>query len=217
MAAGVVVLAYLAIWLTHFSTVYGWVNDDYYLYVKGMLTIQNWQQAFLYQYNALQTYFFLISYLPLKTGLSLPSYPLPLLGAETGQFRFLLLYTVFLHAGLVALWAWFATKLTGDRLVALLSLLLFVTSPSLTLWTPQPESRLLGLPFALLGIWLLLRTGAETMTSVRRRLGLVSSWPARCLAWPAASTTPRYISWPRCRRSSGQCGSGHGGDNSTPG
>src|SRR3954466_3679027 len=150
-AASVIILAYLAIWLTHFSTVYGWVNDDYYLYVKGMLTIQNWQQAFLYQYNALQTYFFLISYLPLKTGLSLPSYPLPLLGAETGQFRFLLLYTVFLHGGLVALWAWFATKLTGDRLVALLSLLLFVTSPSLTLWTPQPESRLLGLPFALLG------------------------------------------------------------------
>src|SRR3954453_14152761 len=116
-AASLIIVAYLVVWLAHFSSVYGWVNDDYYLYTKGMLTIQNWQQAFLYHYNALQAYFFLISYLPLKTGLALPSYPLPLLGDETGQFRFLLLYTVFVHAGLLALWAWFVAKLTGDRLV----------------------------------------------------------------------------------------------------
>src|SRR3954466_14674405 len=55
-AASLIIVAYLAVWLTHFSTVYGWVNDDYYLYTKGMLTIQNWQQAFLYHYNALQAY-----------------------------------------------------------------------------------------------------------------------------------------------------------------
>src|SRR5579883_351959 len=158
-ASAGLILGYLTLWLTHFADVYGWVNDDYYLYTKGLLTIQNWQQAFLYQYNALQPYFFLISYLPLKTGLSLPSYPLPLLGDQTGQFRFLLLVTVFLHAALLAVWAWFAAKVTGSRLAALLSTLLFVTSPTLTLWTPQPESRLLGLPFALVGIWLLLRTG----------------------------------------------------------
>ncbi|HEY7066181.1 MAG TPA: hypothetical protein VII06_32210 [Chloroflexota bacterium] len=154
--AGAIVVLFLLAWVAHFRYVYGWVMDDRGLFLKGLDTVRDWHGAFTY-YNALHAFFFLISWLPLKSGLALPSYPLPTFGAQTGQFRFFLLYVVFLHAGLLLVWAWFATVLTRDRLIALLSLLLFATSPTLMLWTPQPESRLLGLPFALLGLWLLLR------------------------------------------------------------
>ena len=47
--------------------------------------------------------------------------------------------------------------MTTNRLAALLSLLLFATSPTVMLWSPQPESRLFGLPFVLIGLWLIVR------------------------------------------------------------
>ncbi len=167
-----VVLAYATLWAAHFHYVYGWVMDDYAVeWTKGLATIRDWRHAFD-EWNALQLSFFLITYLPLKLGISLPSYPLPLFGEQTGHFRFLLLYTVFLHAVLLGLWAWFATKLTGDRLAALVSLALFATSPTLTLWSPQPESRLLGLPFALAGLWLLFRMSAPAAPVGGRRIAL---------------------------------------------
>jgi hypothetical protein len=167
----VIVVAYLVLWLTHFQAVYGWIMDDYAVeWTKGLATVQDWRHAFDV-WNALQLSFFLITYLPLKVGISLPSYPLPLFGEQTGHFRFLLLYTVFLHAGLLVVWAWFAAALTGSRLAALVSLALVATSPTLTLWTPQPESRLLGLPFALVGIWLLLRLGTRGAPAGWRQAG----------------------------------------------
>ena len=152
------IATYLLLWLTHFQYVYGWLNDDRTLYVKGLATLKDWSGAFSF-YNALQPYFFLISYLPLKLGVSLPSQPLPFLGEQTGQFRFLLLYTMLLHAVLLGVWAWFAPALTPSRLVAWLSLLLFATSPSLIFWSPQADSRVLGLPFLLAGLWLLVQRG----------------------------------------------------------
>src|SRR3954471_13481610 len=170
LAVGIAALS-LLLWLTHFQYVYGWVNDDRYLFVKGLETVHDWKRAFAY-YNVLQPYFYLVAYLPLWTGFSLPSYPLPLFGAQTGQFRFLLLYTVFLHVGILVVWAWFAAWMVRNRLVALLSLLLLATSPSFVLWTPQPESRLLGLPLALLGFWLLSRLERERQRP-RWRLGLL--------------------------------------------
>ena len=170
--AAAVVLAYATLWLGHFQAVYGWIMDDYSVeWTKGLATIQDWRHAFD-PWNALQLSFYLITYLPLKLGLSLPSYPLPVLGEQTGQFRFLLLYTVFLHTALLVVWAWFAAAVTGNRLAALLSLALFATSPTLTLWTPQPESRLLGLPFALVGVWLLLRFGTGPAPAGWRQTGL---------------------------------------------
>jgi hypothetical protein len=80
---------------------------------------------------------------------------------------------VFFHAVLLLIWGWFATALTGDRLVALLSLVLLASSPTLMLWTPQPESRLVGLPAALAGIWLLLRLDPARAGSRWTTLGLL--------------------------------------------
>ena len=157
VAATALVGLYLLAWLGHFPYVYGWIMDDRTDFLKGLDTIHDWRAAFAY-YDALQPYFYLISYVPLASGLSLPSYPLPTFGEHTGQFRFFLLTALLLHTGLLLIWAWFATRVVRSRLVAWLSLLLLATSPTYTLWSPQPESRLLGMPFALPGLWLLLRS-----------------------------------------------------------
>ncbi len=157
---GLTVLIYLVLWLMHFPYVYGWFADDRMVYSKGLAVVQDWKVAFA-PINANQPYFFLISYLPLKLalqfGLRLPSYPQPGYEALSGQFRLLLLYAVFVHTAILLLWAWCAVRLTSRRLIAWLSLVLFASSPTLMLWTPQPESRLFPLLFMLPGVVLLLR------------------------------------------------------------
>ncbi|HEY7060036.1 MAG TPA: hypothetical protein VII06_01045 [Chloroflexota bacterium] len=198
-----VVALYLALWLSQFHYVYGWLTDDWYFsFVKGVATTQDWRSAFNFYVgngyvNALQPYFFLISYLPLRLGLSLPSYEVPLLGAQTGNFRFFLLYTVFLHAIILAVWAWFATTLTTSRRAAFLSVVLFATSPSLMLWSPNPSSRLLGLPFALVGLWLLLRASPTTAAG---RASLATTFAAGTCCWLAQSIhyTALYLVAPVC-------------------
>jgi len=151
------VAGYLAVWLANFRYVYGCQIDDWVCYVKGLHTVEDPKAAFTAGQNALQPYFFLYSYLPIWSGVSVPSYELPIYGDQTGNFRFLLLYTVFLH-GLIALsWAWFAARIAGGRMAALLSSFLLLTSEEFVLWTPLPETRLIGLPLALLGLWLIIR------------------------------------------------------------
>ncbi|HLH21334.1 MAG TPA: hypothetical protein VK066_02350 [Chloroflexota bacterium] len=185
LLAATILVAYLVLWLSHFEYVYGWIMDDQLVYSKTMATIADWTKAFRYEHNILQPYFFLISYLPLKSGISLPSYVMPLFGEHTGQFRFFLLYTVCLHALLLGVWAWVATALVRNRVVALLSLLLFASSPSVVLWSPQPESRLLGLPFALAGLWLLLRVDDGRSRSAQALGG--TFFVAGSLFWVAQS------------------------------
>src|SRR4051812_45176289 len=84
LLVGGIAAAYLVLWLAHFQYVYGALVDDYFIwYTKGVLTVADWRNAFgayTTQMNFAQLYFFLISYLPLKTGLTLPSYPLPFSG-----------------------------------------------------------------------------------------------------------------------------------------
>src|SRR3954463_5770900 len=152
-----ILAAYLLLWLTHFQYVYGWLMDDRVVYFKAALASDHLLSPFLPPdgRNALHTYFYLVSLLPMKLNLRLPSYTLPMFLDMTGHFRFFLGYAVLLHGGLLLVWAWFASKLTGDRLAALLSLLLLATSPTLIFWSPQPDSRILGLPFAFVGVWLL--------------------------------------------------------------
>ncbi|HLH26948.1 MAG TPA: hypothetical protein VK066_30855 [Chloroflexota bacterium] len=168
-----VLVAYLALWLTHFQYVYGFVMDDYYDYTKGIETVQDWRQAFLFRYNALQPYFYLVSYPPLALGATLPSFDVPLLEGQVGAFRFLQLYTVFLHAILLAVWAWFLYGLTRNRLIGFVAVLLFSASPTLLLWAPKPDSRLLGLPFILVGLWVLLRVNAQRARARRWTIGLL--------------------------------------------
>jgi hypothetical protein len=165
LLAVAVIAAYLVVWAASFRHVYGLIMDDYMVYQKAVEVVGDWHRAFAY-FNLLHPYFFVVSYLPLKMGFSLPSYTLPVVGEQTGQFRFLLLYCVVLHAALLAVWAWFASRI-ARRLVAFLSLLLFATSPTLAFWGPKPDSRLLGVPFALVGLWLLWRAARGGSASPR--------------------------------------------------
>lgn len=191
------VTAYLLIWIFNFQYVYGWVMDDRVLFIKGMDTVRDWKGAFSY-YNALQPYFYLVSYLPLKLGISLPSHPLPTFGEQTGAFRFLLLWTTILHGLILLVWAWFAAALIRHRTVALISLLLLAASPTFVLWTPQPESRVLGLPFALFAFWLLMRDEMDHGSS--RLSGAGRLFLAGSFLWLAQNVhyTAFYLVGPVC-------------------
>lgn len=161
-----IILAYLAVWLVNFRYVYGWIMDDLLVFTKARLTLEDfWAPFRADNRNALQSYFYLISYLPLALGIELTSHPLPVLGEKTGQFRFLLLYVVLLHTLLLFVWAWFMTRITKDRVTALVALILLVVSPTFVLWTPLPESRVLGMLFVLPGTWLLLRIETRHRTT----------------------------------------------------
>jgi hypothetical protein len=161
---------YLFIWLINFQYVYGWVMDDRLVYEKACSTAADLLAPFKADdRNALHFYFYLVSLLPAALPIELDSYAIPLFGDRTGHFRFLLLYSVFLHAILLLLWTSFAVKLCRNRTVALGSLALLVASPSLFLWTPQPDSRYFGLLAGLPGAWLMMLSALGARGNGRRQ------------------------------------------------
>jgi hypothetical protein len=157
IGTAVVIGCYALVWIVNFKYVYGWLEDDWCTYLKGLATIQNPKDAFLVRANLLQPYFFLFSYLPLALGLRMPSIPIPVFGNDTGLFRGLLFFTMCYHMVIAFSWAWLAEKLSGRRSAALLSVVFLLLSPEFVLWTPQPDTRIVGLPLVLVGMWLLLR------------------------------------------------------------
>ena len=74
--------------------------------------------------------------------------------------------------------------LCQNRLAALISLLLFATSPTLILWSPEPSSRLIGLP-NLLG-------GLACLIQIDGRFALLASVAISCCYFSA----DRYLGWP---------------------
>lgn len=156
-AAGLLVLAYLALWAANIHNVYGFLGDDRTYYFRGAPVTQ---EAFTY-YNAYHAYWLLVSYLPLRAGLRLPSHPLPGI-PDTGQFRFLLVYSIVMTAGILAIWARGALAFVERRVTALVALALLVVSPSFVLWTPEPESRLCGFPFMVAAILIFFRLNELT-------------------------------------------------------
>lgn len=165
LAVTLVIGIYAIAWAANWKYVYGWLEDDWATYFKALATIHNPKNAFLVRANLLQPYFFLFSYLPLSLGWRVPSVDIPAFGPNTGLFRFFLLYTVGYHVGIAFAWAWFAEKLVWRKSAALLSLAFLLSSPTFVLWTPQPDSRVVGLPLVFLGIWLLIRKSAPTALS----------------------------------------------------
>ncbi|HJZ99476.1 MAG TPA: glycosyltransferase family 39 protein [Candidatus Solibacter sp.] len=157
ICTAVVIGCYALVWIVNFKYVYGWLEDDWCTYLKGLATLEDPKDAFLVRANLLQPYFFLFSYLPLALGLRLPSIPIPVFGNDTGLFRGLLLFTMCYHLVIALSWAWWAEKLSGRRSAAFLSTVFLLLSPEYVLWTPQPDTRIVGLPLVLMGMWLLLR------------------------------------------------------------
>jgi hypothetical protein len=157
ICTAVVIGCYALVWIANFKYVYGWLEDDWCTYLKGMATLQDPKDAFLVRANLLQPYFFLFSYLPLRLGLRLPSIPIPVFGNDTGLFRGLLFFTMCYHIVIAFSWAWLAEKLSWRRSAAFLSTVFLLLSPEYVLWTPQPDTRIVGLPLVLVGMWLHLR------------------------------------------------------------
>lgn len=148
---------WLVLWLAAFPYLYGWQADDWAVYVKGQDTIADPSAAFTNRANLMQPYFFLYTYLPIKSGLSITSHPLPIYGPNLGNFRFLVLLTILYHGVIALVWVWFVLRICADRWAALLSLAMLLVGSQYVLWTPQLDTRLIGLPFILVGIWLLLK------------------------------------------------------------
>src|SRR3954470_12625440 len=121
-----VVGAYTLVWLWRFPLLYGVVMDDVALFLRAVRVADDWR-AWFGVFNSQHVYYLLLTYLPLKLGASVPSYDIPILDGHTGDFRFLSLAAIGVHATLLLVWAWLALRLTPSRLVAFLSLLLFAT------------------------------------------------------------------------------------------
>jgi hypothetical protein len=165
LAVTLVIGMYAIAWGANWKYIYGWMEDDWANYFKALATIHDPKNAFLVRANLLQPYFFLFSYLPLWLRVRIPSVDIPAFGANTGLFRFFLLYTVGYHVGVAFAWAWLAEKLVWRQSAAVLSLVFLLSSPTFVLWTPQPDSRVVGLPLVFVGIWLLTRKSAPTALS----------------------------------------------------
>lgn len=152
VCAAIIIIATVTYWVLPFDNYYGWQADDWMTYRKGLRTVFDWREAFLLRVNALQPYFFFYTYLPIALHLQLPSLPFPIYGPDTGNFRFIALMTVFYHGFFLAVWAWFAPRISPNRLISLFSLAAIAASPALALWMPQNETRYIGLPFVLIAI-----------------------------------------------------------------
>jgi hypothetical protein len=206
------VALYLGLWLVNLPYVYGWQADDWACYMKGLDTVSDAKAAFQVRANLLQPYFFLYSYLPICSGISLPSHELPIYGANTGNYRFFLLWTILYHGVIAVSWAWFALKICRSRAAGLLSLVVLLTSQEFVLWTPQPDTRLIGLPLVLAGIWLVARSAGRDPAPGRRRAGelfLAGSlfaiaqslhYTSLYLLVPMSIVFCAADAWSRCRR-----------------
>lgn len=149
-----VIVVWLGIWLSAFHNIYGWLTDDadtfyrvqaYALGGAHLLDIQ-WFHAYMW--------FLMLPDVLFRW--SIPSHIAPRAFFATGQFRALILYTIFLHATVLALVAWFLRQVCSDRLVCGAAFLLIATSPTLALYTPLLDSRYLSLLAALPALTLML-------------------------------------------------------------
>lgn len=146
---------WLLFWLSHFPYLYGWQADDWAGYRKAQATVSDWTAAFTVRANLMQPFFFLYSYLPILFNWTVPSFENPIYGQFTGNFRFLIFQNIVFHGSMFMLWIWFVTKLCQSYWICLGSLVFFLTLPNINLWVSGLETRLVGLPFVLLAIYLI--------------------------------------------------------------
>lgn len=181
----IVVLIFLGVWLAGFDSIYGWLMDDRATYIKGVDVVNNIRAVFSY-WNILHAYFIIDSYLPILTGICVPSFEVPLFGPSTCNFRFTIAYTIFLHAIVllsVAVLFW-ATNISKTQRV--LALALVAISPAITFWAPQLDSRVLGVPCVIAGI--LLMQFWPTDRSENGLPSLLAGFIAGIMFWTGQST-----------------------------
>jgi hypothetical protein len=173
-AIAALIVAYLALWFSNARYVYGWFADDRLHFLKGVATANDWRGAFRL-YNALHFYFLLIAAPLSKIAGELASSPLPELQGRTGQYRWFLLGFIVLHALLLAIWSVFLLRLTNQKTVAFLAVLLWASSPTFILWSPQADSRITGLLLAIPALFLMFSVDFTRLRGWRGPLILLAS------------------------------------------
>jgi len=163
-AVGACLALFLGGWLLLFRDVYGLCQDDAWTFLKAVEVAGDWKTAFAgshYGYpagNVNHLLYLLVTKIPLATGWTFPSFEEHFHFAETARYRFTMLFAVLFQGAGLALWAWVAeTFAPRRREVALLSLVLILLTPTYNYWLPKLDSRLLGLPFALCGLGILIK------------------------------------------------------------
>src|ERR671926_120114 len=63
LLSGVIVAAYLLLWVTHFDYVYGLIFDDYVYFLKALETLGDWKSVFAL-WNEDHLYYFALAYIP---------------------------------------------------------------------------------------------------------------------------------------------------------
>ncbi|HEV3153087.1 MAG TPA: hypothetical protein VGZ02_04730 [Candidatus Baltobacteraceae bacterium] len=161
-----VIVLWLIAWLASFHNIYGWLVDDedtfyrfqnYALGGRHLVDIQ-WFHAYMWFLMLPQLLFHF----------SIPSHVAPRAFLATGQFRALILYTIFLHAIVLALIARFLAQLCSNRVVCGAAFVLIATSPTLALYAPLLDSRYLSLLAALPALTMMLQEARRGFVGDKR-------------------------------------------------
>jgi hypothetical protein len=162
------ILAWLIAWLSIFPNLYGWLIDDSQTFDR----IRQFERGGQYFFDIIwfHAYMWLLMVLPWKLHWAVPSHVAARSYALTGQFRALILYTIFLQGLFLALLAWFLRTLCGSRAVCAIAFVLFLLSPTFELYVPLLDSRYLGYLAAIPAMILMLRQVSNIATPVVTQL-----------------------------------------------
>jgi hypothetical protein len=161
LACAAAIVVWLSAWLFSFHDIYGWLTDDIYQFQRVMMYERGGRN--MLDIPWFHAYDWFIATLPWLFHWSIPSYMVPQVWARTGEFRAFILYTIVLHAIILAMIANLLHLVCKNRLVAFGALVLFMTSPTFVFYSDLLDSRYLGFLAGLPALILLLRA-RDTMT-----------------------------------------------------
>jgi hypothetical protein len=178
--AGTIAL-WLIAWLVAVPNLYGWLVDDEDTFYRFQTYLLGGTHLFDIQW--FHAYMWLLMAPPAAFRWTIPSHVAARAFAATPQLRALIVYTIVLHAVVLALVAAFLGRLVRRRSVAFAAFLIIATSPTLTFFTPLLDSRYLSLLAALPALLLLLRGAArERAPATARSLFLDGFLPGLLIA-----------------------------------
>jgi hypothetical protein len=149
------IAVWLVAWLLSFRNIYGWLLDDEDTFYRFQYYAQGGTHYFDIPWFHAYMWFLMLP--PLLLHWSVPSFSAPRAYGLTSEFRALILYTIVLHAIVLAMLAIFLRQLCSKRFVAGAAFLVVVTSPTLAFFTPLLDSRYLSLLAVLPAMTLMLK------------------------------------------------------------
>ncbi|HEV3153086.1 MAG TPA: hypothetical protein VGZ02_04725 [Candidatus Baltobacteraceae bacterium] len=149
------IAVWLTAWLLLFPNIYGWLTDDIYQFRRVLMYETGGSN--LFDIPWFHAYDWFVAALPWYFHWSIPSYAIPQAWDNTGHFRAFILYTIVLHAVILAMTAWLLRVLCANKAVAFAALAFFMTSPTFVFYSDLLDSRYMGLLAGLPALVILLK------------------------------------------------------------